>query len=466
MDSLNHTLTPGTIVGRYRIVRPLGEGGMGVVYEAEHTGLKKRVAIKTLHSTMASDPSIRARFLREGEAASKIRHPNVVDISDIIDDGAFPYLVMELLEGESLEALIDRDGPLPLHRIADLLLPIFSAVNAAHEEGVVHRDLKPANIFLCRQRDGSLVSKVLDFGISKLADYSDTKGLTGTDSILGTPEYMSPEQVRGSRDVTSASDQYALGVILYECATGRLPFTSESMYELMVAVVNNPPDGPRSLRPDLPEHFDAMVLRALAKKPEERFSSVNRLARELESFRWTNPRNPDPVATANTLPQMPAESRLDGLQDTLDPRTDRPDVLPSSPRSDTLSDTARETAVSAPPGRRVARGPVLAATLAVAVGLVAWSASRTAPTPSARPTAPARPAAVVMPIVTPVAVESVPATVHEILSVPAIADAGSPATLNVAVPARGGRGHQHAHPQQEGSHATPASGTNAMPVIN
>ena len=206
---------------------------MGVVYEAEHTGLKKHVAIKTLHSTMASDPLIRARFLREGEAASKIRHPNVVDISDIIDDGAFPYLVMEFLEGESLEALIDREVPLPLHRIADLLLPIFSAVNAAHEEGVVHRDLKPANIFLCRQRDGSLVPKVLDFGISKLADYSDTKGLTGTDSILGTPEYMSPEQIRGSRDVTSASDQYALGVILYECATGRLPFTNESMYELI-----------------------------------------------------------------------------------------------------------------------------------------------------------------------------------------------------------------------------------------
>src|SRR5688500_6866466 len=190
----NDLLQPGTKFGRYSIVRRLGTGGMGAVYEGLHPTLKKRVAIKVLHRRYADSELAVARFMREGEAASRIQHPNVVDVFDVGLETGMPYLVMEYLEGESLGALIDRIGRLEPQQTADVMLPVCAAVAAAHEAGVIHRDLKPENIFLAKARLGAAEPKVLDFGISKVTGEIGQLALTGTAAFLGSPYYVSPEQ--------------------------------------------------------------------------------------------------------------------------------------------------------------------------------------------------------------------------------------------------------------------------------
>ncbi len=276
------TLTPGATFGRYSIGRLLGRGGMGAVYEATHRDLRKRVAIKTLLPETARNPTALARFLREGEAVARLRHPNVVDISDVGVEGGVPYLVMEYLEGEDLCTTLEREGRIAPPRLVDLMLPILDAVVAAHEEGVVHRDLKPENIFLARARHDEVTPKLLDFGISKVADLGAGGPLTGTNVMMGTVFYMSPEQVQNSRDVDGATDQYSLGVILYACAVGQHPFRDvgarDSLYDLLTAIVGGRFVAPGALRPDLPPGFDQVIARAMATRREDRFPSVNALA--------------------------------------------------------------------------------------------------------------------------------------------------------------------------------------------
>src|SRR5262245_9826292 len=182
-------LRDGQAFGRYQIVRLIGEGGMGAVYEAVHPALKKRFAIKTLLAAMAQSPGVRARFLREGEAASRINHPNVVDVVDVGVEEGTPYLVMELLEGETLGALIARSGQVGVAEAVDILLPVMSAVAAGHGQGVIHRDLKPQNVFLARKAWGDPTPKVLDFGVSKLTDDDDSLMRTGSTVVLGTLAY-------------------------------------------------------------------------------------------------------------------------------------------------------------------------------------------------------------------------------------------------------------------------------------
>jgi serine/threonine-protein kinase len=276
-------LAPGARLGRYRVVRPIGSGGMAAVYEAEHDDLEKRVALKTLHPALAQDPEARARFLREGRAAARIRHPNVVEVFDVGEQDATLYLVMEHLAGEDLATLLSREGALATERLVDLVLPVIAAVMTAHEAGVVHRDLKPENIFLARARNGTTVPKVLDFGISKLTGAGAGPRLTGSAAMLGTPVYMSPEQAQAGV-VDHRSDQYALGVILYECATGTLPFEAPELYPLLHAIVQGKHRPPRSLRPDLPAELESVIERAMARDASARFASLADLGRALLPF--------------------------------------------------------------------------------------------------------------------------------------------------------------------------------------
>ena len=278
------TLRPGTMLGRYEIRRLLGQGGMGCVYEAQHRDLKKRVAIKTLLPSLASNADAKERFLREGEAASRIRHPHVVDVTDVGTEGAVIYLVMEYLEGEDLARLLARQGFLSPAQAADIMLPVAAAIATAHEQGVIHRDLKPENIFLSRSAYGAVHPKVLDFGISKVLGDSRARALTGTAATMGTMHYLPPEQLRAAREADARSDQYGLGTILYECVTGQRAFEEDSFYLLLKKIAEGEFERPSLRRPGLPERLEAIVLRAMSLDPLARFDSVKQLGASLLEF--------------------------------------------------------------------------------------------------------------------------------------------------------------------------------------
>jgi serine/threonine-protein kinase len=276
---------PGDRVGQYVLRRELGRGAMATVFEAEHAALGKRVALKRMHPHLAADPTAAARFMREGKAATQIRSPHVVDVFDVASDDGVPFLVMELLEGADLAAALRERRKLPLQEIADLVVPVAVATQAAHEAGVIHRDLKPGNILLTRRGDG-VSPIVLDFGISKILTDVE-RDLTASEVLLGTVHYMSPEQTRGGRAASALSDQYALGVILYECATGAKPFAGSTPYAVMHAIVSARVTPPSVLDPALPAAFDEVVLRAMSRDARKRYPSVRALGAAL--LAWASP---------------------------------------------------------------------------------------------------------------------------------------------------------------------------------
>jgi serine/threonine protein kinase len=277
-------LRPGTTLGRYEIRRLLGQGGMGRVYEAQHRDLKKRVAIKTLLPELASKSDARERFLREGEAASRIRHPHVVDVTDVGSEGAIFYLVMEYLEGEDLARLIARQGCLSPTQSADIMVPVAAAISTAHQQGVIHRDLKPENIFLARSGYGGVQPKVLDFGISKVLGGSRARVLTGTAATMGTMNYLPPEALQGAREADARSDQYALGTIIYECVTGQRAFEEDNFYQVLKQIAEGQFVPPSKQRPDLPPRLEKVILRAMSLDPARRFESVRELGAALLEF--------------------------------------------------------------------------------------------------------------------------------------------------------------------------------------
>ncbi len=301
MGPADADLAEGTLFGKYRLVRLVGKGGMGTVWEAEpaeqdheHARGPSRLAIKVLPKEVAADSTVRARFEREGEIAARLHHPHIVDVTDVGTCDEIPFLAMEFLDGEDLGSLLDRTRPLPESQIADLLLPICAAVGAAHREGIIHRDIKPENVFLATKRvegevegegETSVVPKLLDFGISKVAAaLAGSNDLTKTSSLLGTPYYMSPEQVRGAKYIDPRSDVYALGVILYECATGRRPFEDVSLYNLLLNIVSGTPPSPRGENPALSPEFEAVVLEAMAREVDARTANVFLLGKRLLPF--------------------------------------------------------------------------------------------------------------------------------------------------------------------------------------
>lgn len=281
-DSMH--LPAGTRVGRYALHRRLGVGGMGAVYEGVHEDLGKRVAIKLLHPQTAESAEARARFLREGRALARIRHPHVAEVFDVGQEPTgLLYLVMELLEGESLGALLERRGRLSEGETADIMIPLCAAVDAAHREGIIHRDLKPENIFLSRDAHGQVVPKVLDFGISKV-QHAPGEALTGTQRWMGTPQYMSPEQAASGREVDARTDVYALGVVLYECVCGELPYPDDDLFPLLRAIVEGEFKAPRAKLPEISTEMEALILRAMARSPGARFDDAMVLGRTLLPF--------------------------------------------------------------------------------------------------------------------------------------------------------------------------------------
>lgn len=277
---------PTTTLGQYQIRSRIGSGGMGDVYDAVHTVLNKRVAIKTLRKRYLEDETTVTRFLREGQLASRIRHPNIVDVTDVGMIGGLPCLVMEYLDGEPLSSMIRRDGALPVTALVDVLLPIIAAVDFAHEQHVLHRDIKPSNIFLSRSWNGEVVPKVLDFGISKLVHESAEGALTTDSAFVGTPHYASPELMRADKNTDGRSDQYSIGVVLYEGATGARPFTDRagSFVALAMAICAGQYPPPRQIKPDLPEAFERVIQRAMSLSPNDRYPSMRALGEALLPF--------------------------------------------------------------------------------------------------------------------------------------------------------------------------------------
>jgi hypothetical protein len=280
---------PGEVLlGKYRVERVLGIGGMGVVVAATHIQLEDRFAIKLLLPQSAAHPDLVRRFIREGQAATRIRSEHVVRVFDVgvLETGA-PYMAMEYLDGQDLAATVARGGALPVPVAVDFLLQACEAIAEAHALGIVHRDLKPANLFVTRRVDGSTCVKVLDFGISKVRDVSGSgadMGMTKTQAVMGSPRYMSPEQMRSTRNVDARADIWALGAIVHELLVGYPVFNAQTMTELCAQILQDAPPPLRRVRPDVPLGIEAAILCCLQKDPAMRFQNVGQLAQAVVEF--------------------------------------------------------------------------------------------------------------------------------------------------------------------------------------
>jgi serine/threonine-protein kinase len=273
-----------TLAGKYQVEKVLGKGGMGVVLGARHLKLDEPVAIKVLRSGMMEVDGMVSRFLREARAASKIKGEHVARVTDVdtLEDGT-PYMVMELLEGIDFSDLRKEQGSFPIGEAVGYVLEACEAIAEAHALGIVHRDLKPSNLFRATRRDGKRVVKVLDFGISKV-EHPGEQDTTKTGQMMGSPKYMSPEQMTSMRDTDGRSDIWSLGAILYEFLAGRPPFVADTTPRVCAMVLNNDPAPPRRHRPDIPPELEAVVLRCLDKDPDGRFDTVAALVAALGPF--------------------------------------------------------------------------------------------------------------------------------------------------------------------------------------
>ncbi|MBZ0234052.1 MAG: serine/threonine protein kinase, partial [Deltaproteobacteria bacterium] len=270
------------LLGKYRIEAILGKGGMGIVARATHLHLDEQVAIKFLRRDTASDPEAAQRFLREAQAAVKLKNEHVARVIDVGTlDGHVPYMVMEYLEGADLDLMLEQSGVIAPELAVDFVLQACAALSEAHALGIVHRDIKPSNIFVTWRTDGSVLVKVLDFGISKIAAGLTEVSLTQTQSVLGTPAYMSPEQMRSARSVDARTDIWSLGTVLYELVQGHRPFEAESFSEMCVKVAVDPP---MPLTNPLPPGLADVIMTCLAKSPAERYPNVGALAEALVPF--------------------------------------------------------------------------------------------------------------------------------------------------------------------------------------
>ena len=262
------------VAGKYRVKRLLGTGGMGAVYEAENVWTERRVAVKVLRPDMADNTEVVDRFVQEGRSATMIAHPNVVEVLDMgrDADGAI-YMVQEYLVGSRLDALRLKRGRFPVRDAFDLVLPVMGGLVAAHQRGIVHRDVKPDNIIITQSARGRLTPKLIDFGVAKLVGHLRAHQ-TQPGLVMGTPHYMSPEQMSGSATVDHRVDVWAIGVVLYELLAGRRPVEAVALPEIWAAIVNGTPTSLRELIPEIPPSLAAAVHRALEKDPADRYASM------------------------------------------------------------------------------------------------------------------------------------------------------------------------------------------------
>lgn len=329
--------TTGENVGPYRIVEQLGQGGMASVFKAYHAALDRYVALKVLHPAFLEDPNFLARFQREARVVAKLEHPNIVPVYDFADHAGQPYLVMKFIEGETMKAKLAR-GPLAKGEGLTIIEAVGGALSYAHRQGVLHRDIKPSNVLL--MADGGIY--LADFGLARIAQAGEST-LSG-DTMLGTPQYISPEQARGARDLDEGTDIYSFGVVLYEVVVGRVPFSADTPFSIIHDHIYTPLPMPRSVNPRVPEAVERVLLKALAKERPDRFGTVDEM---VDAFRTSinEVATAEPVATFYTPGAGPA--------------TERP-----APPAPTPAATAVEAAVpvaagepAAAPGRK--RSPLL-----------------------------------------------------------------------------------------------------------
>lgn len=297
--------------GRYRLIKRLGAGGMGEVWEALHEGLGRNVALKVLLPALVGEPELVARFQREARAAASLGHPNIVQVTDFAAAPGEPaYLVMELLSGQSLARAME-DGPMSEARVASIASQILTALDVAHRANIVHRDIKPDNIFLTNVGGAGDVVKVLDFGIAKLYGESEASKLTQTGMVMGTPQYMSPEQARG-RPVDARTDLYAVGTCMYQALTGRLPFNAGSFNALLFAIAEEAPPPVSMMRADVDPRLGVVIERALSKDPALRFATAMEMRAALEP--WTFASKPvSIVPSTSTLVNAPTVAATPAL---------------------------------------------------------------------------------------------------------------------------------------------------------
>ncbi|WP_438011715.1 protein kinase [Sorangium sp. So ce321] len=365
------SLAEGSVIaGRYRLERMLARGGMGSIWVARHLQLDVGVAVKLMASEYAASTTARARFEREARAAAQLKIPNVVHVHDYGIEDDTPFLVMELLEGEDLETRLAREGRLTGAATLTIVTQVCKALRRAHETGVIHRDLKPANLFLSRQDEDELV-KVLDFGIAKAEGMLLAGKETKTGTLVGSPYYMSPEQVRRSKSLDRRSDLWSVGVIIYRCLTGRLPFPGEEIGEVFVAICTEDFPLPSSLAPELGPEVDRFFARALMRDPEHRFQSASELAEAFHAavhLPGAQIRAPQPSAPAEGAPHPLAGH--DGASGTAvaSPETIRmaPGAIGTAPGAIGTAPGAIGTApgaIAAGPGANAASPDAFASTL-------------------------------------------------------------------------------------------------------
>jgi serine/threonine-protein kinase len=316
LQRLDDPLIGQTLAGKYKIEKLIKQGGMGAVYRGKHVLMDKTVAIKVLKPSLAGDDAVVARFSREAKAASKISHPHAVSVTDFGEaENGVVFLVMEYLDGRTLKEVVTSEGPLRLNRAVNIVRQVAGALDAAHSQGVIHRDLKTENIMLVRH-NGDEWSKVLDFGIAKILQPHGhgESDITHANLVVGTPQYMSPEQCSQSGALDARSDVYSLGIIVYEMLAGRAPFAGESATAIMMKQVQDPAPSVLSARPDLPEAVDGVIKKALAKQPIDRYQSAGELSSDLMRAASIEAAS-DPALTAltaaQTVPNTPVTATAD-----------------------------------------------------------------------------------------------------------------------------------------------------------